>query len=105
CLTTRRRPPPSTILPYTTLFRSGNGAKHVLYNLIQATLNPGDEVLIPVPYWVSYTEQVKLAGGNPVIMPTDESTSFKVTPEIIEDRKSTRLNSSHVSISYAVFCL
>ncbi|WP_017548955.1 pyridoxal phosphate-dependent aminotransferase [Salinicoccus carnicancri] len=62
----------------------GNGAKHVLYNLFQATLNPGDEVIIPVPYWVSYTEQVKLAGGNPVIMPTDESTSFKVTPEIID---------------------
>lgn len=62
----------------------GNGAKHVLYNLFQATLNPGDEVLIPVPYWVSYTEQVKLAEGNPVIMPTDESTSFKMTPEIID---------------------
>lgn len=62
----------------------GTGAKHVLYNLFQATLNKGDEVLIPTPYWVSYTEQVKLAEGNPVVMETDESTSFKVTPEIID---------------------
>ncbi|MFP3360115.1 aminotransferase class I/II-fold pyridoxal phosphate-dependent enzyme, partial [Planococcus sp. SIMBA_143] len=66
------------------------GAKHVLYNLFQATLDPGDEVLIPTPYWVSYTEQVKLAEGNPVIMETDESTSFKITPEIIDRHVTDR---------------
>ena len=68
----------------------GTGAKHVLYNLFQATLDPGDEVLIPTPYWVSYTEQVKLAEGNPVIMETDESTSFKITPEIIDRHVTDR---------------
>ncbi|WP_020008323.1 pyridoxal phosphate-dependent aminotransferase [Salinicoccus albus] len=62
----------------------GTGAKHVLYNLFQATLDKGDEVLVPAPYWVSYTEQIKLAEGSPVIMETDESTSFKVTPEIVD---------------------
>ncbi|MCG1009110.1 pyridoxal phosphate-dependent aminotransferase [Salinicoccus sp. ID82-1] len=68
----------------------GSGAKHVLYNLFQATLDAGDEVLIPTPYWVSYTEQVKLAEGKPVIMHTDESTSFKMTPEIIEAHRTDK---------------
>lgn len=68
----------------------GSGAKHVLYNLFQATLDAGDEVLIPTPYWVSYTEQVKLAEGSPVIMHTDESTSFKMTPEIIEAHRTAK---------------
>ncbi|MFB9859865.1 pyridoxal phosphate-dependent aminotransferase [Salinicoccus siamensis] len=68
----------------------GSGAKHVLYNIFQATLNPGDEVLIPTPYWVSYTEQVKLAEGKPVIMHTDESTSFKMTPEILQRHVTDR---------------
>src|SRR5262249_50769982 len=44
------------------------GAKHSLYNLMQALLDPGDEVIIPAPYWVSYPEQVKLAGGVPVVV-------------------------------------
>jgi aspartate aminotransferase len=57
------------------------GAKHALYNLFQVLLNPGDEVIIPAPYWVSYIEQVKLAGGVPVIIDGEESRSFKVTPE------------------------
>ena len=54
------------------------GAKHGLYNIFQIILNPGDEVIVPVPYWVSYVEQVKLAGGVPVLVPTEEN--FKLSP-------------------------
>lgn len=60
------------------------GAKHALYNAFQALLNPGDEVIIPAPYWVSYVEQVKLAGGKPVIVETSESQSFKLTATQLE---------------------
>ncbi|MFS0776335.1 pyridoxal phosphate-dependent aminotransferase [Neobacillus sp. 3P2-tot-E-2] len=59
----------------------GNGAKHVLYTLFQVLLNEGDEVIIPTPYWVSYPEQVKLAGGVPVYVDGLESQDFKITPE------------------------
>ncbi|MFJ5757778.1 pyridoxal phosphate-dependent aminotransferase [Neobacillus sp. NPDC093182] len=59
----------------------GNGAKHVLYTLFQVLLNEGDEVIIPTPYWVSYPEQVKLAGGVPVYVDGLESQEFKITPE------------------------
>lgn len=59
----------------------GNGAKHVLYTLFQVLLNEGDEVIIPTPYWVSYPEQVKLAGGVPVYVDGLESHQFKITPE------------------------
>src|SRR3712207_6901668 len=82
-----RRPPRSTLFPYTTLFRSpeqvliSNGAKHSLHNALASIVGPGDQVLIPTPYWVSYSDLVQI------------------------DRKSTRLNSSHANISYAVFCL
>ncbi len=55
------------------------GAKHSIYNIFQVLLNPGDEVLIPAPYWVTYPEAVKLAGGKPVIMKTTEKTGFKIT--------------------------
>jgi aspartate aminotransferase len=54
------------------------GAKHTLYNLAVALLNPGDEVLIPAPYWVSYPEQVKLVGGVPRAVPTEEAGGFQV---------------------------
>ena len=57
------------------------GAKHSLYNLLQATVNPGDEVLIPAPYWVSYADMALLAGGVPKLIPTDESTGFRIKPE------------------------
>ena len=57
------------------------GAKHSLYNLLQATINPGDEVLIPAPYWVSYADMALLAGGVPKLIPTDESTGFRIKPE------------------------
>jgi aspartate aminotransferase len=58
-----------------------NGAKHALYTLFQVLLNDGDEVIIPSPYWVSYPEQVKLAGGVPIYIEGLEQKHFKVTPE------------------------
>ncbi|MBM7577405.1 pyridoxal phosphate-dependent aminotransferase [Jeotgalibacillus terrae] len=63
----------------------GSGAKHVLYCLFQAILNDGDEVIIPTPYWVSYPEQVKLAGGTPVIVEGKESNDYKITAEQIAE--------------------
>ncbi len=60
-----------------------NGGKHSLFNLMQALIEPGDEVIIPAPYWVSYPEMVKLVGGNPVIVMTDETTGYKIEPEIL----------------------
>ena len=56
------------------------GAKHTLYNIVMALVNPGDEVLIPSPYWVSYPEQVQLLGGVPVPVPTHEATGFDLDP-------------------------
>ncbi|MBW4624963.1 MAG: pyridoxal phosphate-dependent aminotransferase [Brasilonema octagenarum HA4186-MV1] len=58
-----------------------NGGKHSLFNLILALIEPGDEVIIPAPYWLSYPEMVTLAGGVSVIVPTDVSTGYKITPE------------------------
>ena len=58
-----------------------NGGKHSLFNLMMALIEPGDEVIIPAPYWVSYPEMVTLAGGTPVIVDTDASTGYKITPE------------------------
>lgn len=63
----------------------GIGAKHVLYTLFQVILNEGDEVIIPTPYWVSYPEQVKLAGGVPVHIEAEASAEFKVTAEQIKN--------------------
>ncbi|MBP1933397.1 pyridoxal phosphate-dependent aminotransferase [Ammoniphilus resinae] len=63
----------------------GNGAKHVLYNIFQAILNPGDEVIVPIPYWVSYPEQVSLAGGVPVFVEGKEELEFKITPQQLEE--------------------
>lgn len=61
-----------------------DGAKHSFYNLIQALINPGDEVLIPAPYWVSYPDMVLLSDAHPVILPTQLNTQFKITPEQLE---------------------
>jgi aspartate aminotransferase len=61
-----------------------NGAKHSLYNFFQSTIDDGDEVIIPAPYWVSYTDMVILTGGKPVIIHTSDKTNFKVIPENIE---------------------
>ncbi len=60
------------------------GGKAVLYNAFVATLNPGDEVIIPAPYWVSYPDMALLAGGKPVIVPTTQARNFKLTPEDLE---------------------
>lgn len=60
------------------------GAKHSLYNISQALIQEGDEVIIPVPYWVSYPDQVLLAGGRPVFVATDEKNAFKISPEQLE---------------------
>ena len=62
----------------------GAGAKHVLYNLFQVLIDSGDEVLIPSPYWVSYPEQVRIAGGVPVIIPGSQESNFKITKNQIE---------------------
>ena len=61
-----------------------SGAKHVLYTVLTALVNPGDEVIIPAPYWVSYYEMVRMVSGHPVIIRTKEAQSFKITPEQLE---------------------
>ncbi|HEX9995671.1 MAG TPA: pyridoxal phosphate-dependent aminotransferase [Abditibacterium sp.] len=61
------------------------GGKHSLFNIFQSILNPGDEVIIPTPYWVSYPDQVLLADGVPVFLPTDAKSGFKITPEQLEE--------------------
>ena len=61
-----------------------NGAKACLFAVFTTLLNPGDEVVIPAPYWVSYTEQIKMAGGVPVTVFAPESQRFKITPEQLE---------------------
>src|SRR5512139_2435320 len=66
------------------------GAKHSLYNLLQAVVNPGDEVLIPAPYWVSYADMALLAGGVPQLIPTDESTGFRIKPEQLQASPTAR---------------
>lgn len=66
------------------------GAKHSIYNLMQALIGPGDEVVISAPYWVSYPEQVKLADGTPVIISADESTGFLTTAAQIESAFTPR---------------
>ncbi|MBD8025195.1 pyridoxal phosphate-dependent aminotransferase [Ureibacillus sp. Re31] len=76
----------------------GVGAKHVLYTLFQVILNEGDEVIIPIPYWVSYPEQVKLAGGVPVYIESTSEQNYKITAsqlrETITDKtKAVIINS------------
>jgi len=68
----------------------GAGGKHCLYMAFMAILNPGDEVLIPSPYWVSYPEQVKLAGGVNKVIRGEESNGFKITPQQIQDAISPK---------------
>lgn len=60
------------------------GAKQSLYNIAQCMINPGDEVILPAPYWVSYYEIIKIAGGIPVEVPTSVESDFKITPEQLE---------------------
>ncbi len=58
-----------------------NGAKHSIHNALSATLNPGDEVIIPTPYWVSYSDLVQMTGAKPVLVHTTAAAGFKMTPE------------------------
>jgi aspartate aminotransferase len=67
-----------------------NGAKHACYNAILATCQPGDEVIIPAPYWVSYPDMVRLAGAEPVIVPTTERNAWKMRPEDFENAMTPR---------------
>ena len=62
----------------------GVGGKHIIYNVMMATLNPNDEVIIPAPYWVSYPDIVLLAEGKPVIVPCDAKQGFKILPNQLE---------------------
>ena len=62
-----------------------NGAKQCVCNAVLALVNPGEEVIIPAPYWVSYPEMVEIAGGKSVYIDTDLSTNFKITPEQLEN--------------------
>lgn len=67
-----------------------NGGKHAIANTFAALLDPGDEVLLPAPYWTTYPEPIKLAGGVPVELPTDERTGFRVTVEQLEAARTPR---------------
>ena len=61
------------------------GGKHSLYEAMQAVLDPGDEVILPVPYWVTYPETIKLAGATPKIVETDKANSYKITPDQLKE--------------------
>lgn len=67
-----------------------NGAKHSCYNTVLAVCGPGDEVVIPAPYWLSYPEMVRLAGGTPVFVQTKEENGWKMTPEEFESAMTPR---------------
>ncbi len=67
-----------------------NGAKHALHNVFTVLLNPGDEVVIPAPYWVSYAELVKLTGAVPKIVQTEQSEDFKLAPDQLRDAISDK---------------
>jgi aspartate aminotransferase len=67
-----------------------SGAKHSCFNAILATVQPGDEVIIPAPYWLSYPEMVRIAGGEPVFVQTKEANGWKMTAEEFEDAMSPR---------------
>ena len=63
---------------------AGAGAKQILYNALMASVNPGDEVILPAPYWTSYADMVLIAGGVPVVVPCTEANGFRITPEQLE---------------------
>ncbi len=68
----------------------GNGGKHCLYNICQVLLNPGDQVLIPAPYWVSYPSMVELAGAKPVIVPSTAEKNFKIDVGDLEKSRTPK---------------
>ena len=63
---------------------AGAGAKQILYNALMASVNRGDEVILPAPYWTSYADMVLIAGGVPVVVPCTEANGFRITPEQLE---------------------
>ncbi len=67
-----------------------NGGKHAVYNTFEALLNPGDEVLLPAPYWTTYPEPIALAGGVSVVLPTDVESGFRVTVEELEAARTDK---------------
>ena len=67
-----------------------NGGKHAVYNACAAVLDPGDEVLLPAPYWTTYPESIGLAGGVPVVLPTDTASGFRVTVGQLEAARTER---------------
>jgi aspartate aminotransferase len=67
-----------------------NGAKHAVYEALQTILDPGDEVLLPAPYWTTYPESISLAGGDPVVVPTTEATGFRVSVDELEAVRTPR---------------
>ncbi|GIS99659.1 MAG: hypothetical protein CM1200mP26_13720 [Acidimicrobiales bacterium] len=73
-----------------------NGGKHAVYNTCAAALNPGDEVLLPAPYWTTYPESIALAGATPVPLPTDIASGFRVTVDQLSGlaRRRPRRSSS-----------
>lgn len=78
-------------LPYEPdQIQVSGGAKQALYNVIMALINPGDEVIIPAPYWLSYPEMVRLAGGTPVILETSEADRFKLSPAQLDAAVTAR---------------
>ncbi len=70
----------------------GTGGKHILFNAFLATVNPGDEVIIPAPYWVSYPDMVAIAGGVPVIVPTKMEHEFKLQAEDLDRAITPKTN-------------
>ena len=73
----------------------GTGGKQILYNALMATCNPGDEVIIPAPYWVSYPDMVLLAGGTPVAVECGIEHDFKLTPLSLRRRSRPKPNGSY----------
>lgn len=67
-----------------------SGAKHALYAVLQALIDPGDEVIIPAPFWVTYFEMVRMVGGTPVVLATEETNDFKLTPEQLSSTVTDR---------------
>jgi len=67
-----------------------NGGKHAVYNTFLSLLDPGDEVLLPAPYWTTYPEPIRLAGGVPVVLPTDEAAGFRVTVDQLDSAVGER---------------
>ena len=65
-----------------------NGGKHALFNIFMSLIDPGDEVLVPAPYWVSYPQQIRLAQGSPVVLPTTKDSGFRVTVDQLEQART-----------------